>query len=289
MRDFEYLEPRTIKEAVQLLQQYRDEAKVLAGGQSLLIMMHQGLIAPSHVVSLEQVEALRGIHRDGQRTIIGAMTTHDEVSRSPLVTSRAAALAQAAGKVGSPHVRNLGTLGGNLCHAEVGADPPPALIALGAQVKIAGPNGERAIKVEELFKGFLETAVQSDEVLTSVEIPDHPEGSVGVYLKHTLRSVDRALVGVACLLLLSSDHLCREVRLALGGVAATPLRAVKAEGVLRGRRLTAALVEESGETAMGEVTPISDAHGSADYRRKMVKVFVKRALTEAAARAGYRL
>lgn len=289
MRDFEYLEPRTIKEAVQLLQQYRDEAKVLAGGQSLLVMMRQGLIDPSHVVSLEHIEVLRGIHRDGQRTIIGAMTTHDEVSRSPLVAARGAPLAQAAGKVGSPHVRNLGTLGGNLCHAEVGADPPPALIALGAQVRIAGPNGERVLEVEQLFKGFLETVVQSDEVLTRVEIPDPPEGAVGVYLKHTLRSVDRALVGAACLLQLGSDHLCRDVRLGLGGVAATPLRARKAEAALRGQRLTAALAEAAGEVAMGEVSPISDAHGSADYRRKMVKVFVKRALTEAAAQAGYRL
>ncbi|MFQ5825899.1 MAG: FAD binding domain-containing protein [Dehalococcoidia bacterium] len=279
---FDYLEPKSLDEAISLLAQYGEEAKVMAGGQSLLVMMGQRLLTPRYLISLAEIPGLDQIEERDGVVSIGAMTTHREVAASPIVNRRLKLLAGAVGNIGSPAVRNLGTLGGDLCMNEVGADPPQALLALEARAKILGPRGERTIPLDDFFTGYLETCLGADELLTHILIPLPPETMSQIYLKHCLRVLDRALVGVA--LALDRDDggsVCRDIRIGLGGVAPTPFRARKAEEILKGAPLNDDLVEKAGQAASEEARPLSDVHGSSDYRRKMVQVFVKRAIQQA--------
>jgi carbon-monoxide dehydrogenase medium subunit len=279
---FDYLEPRSLDKAVSLLAQYGEEAKVMAGGQSLVVMMRQRLLTPRYLISLSEIPGLDQIEERGEEISIGALTTHREVATSPIVNRRLKLLAQAVGSIGSPAVKNLGTLGGDLCMNEVGADPPQALLALEARARILGPRGERIIPLDDFFTGYLETCLGVDEMLTHILIPIPPETMRQVYLKHCLRVLDRALVGVALALDLNDrDRVCRDIRIGLGGVAPTPFRARRAEEILRGNPLNDDLVEKAGQAASEEARPLSDVHGSSDYRRKMVQVFVRRAIGKA--------
>lgn len=280
MEDFEYLRPGTVSEAVSLLAQYRGKARAIAGGQSLIPMLRGRLLSPAYIISLETIADLKRIQPQNGGLRIGAMATHREVAASSLVKERAAVLSQAEILVGSPAVRNLGTLGGNLCHNEVGADPPPALLVLGATVVIASPQGERRLPLESFFKGFLETALKEDEILTYMDIPAQPSGSVYAYMKYRLRAVDKAMVGVGVALQMNGGW-CREARVALGGVAPVPFRSKGAEAILTGRHPTESIIEQAATAAKAEVQGLSDAHASAEYRRDMVAVFTRRALRQA--------
>lgn len=279
----EYLEPTTSREALDLLGKHGDDARVIAGGQSLLVMMRQRFLSPSYLISLKKINGLQGVREDSNgNLVIGAMTTHKEVSTSPVLSRKVPLLCQAGGKVGSTAIRNLGTIGGNICHNEMGADPPTALLALDAKAICESAKGRRSVPLEGFFKDFFETALQREEILTALEIPAPPADAVGVYLKHVLRTGDLAIVGAAVLLDVESDGTkCREIRIGLGGVCPIPLRARKAEAFLRGKEISEAILNEVGEVAMSEVDPISDAHGTAEYRRRMVAVFVKRAIRQA--------
>lgn len=281
MEDFEYLKPRTVAEAVSLLAQHKGEARVIAGGQSLIPMLRANLVGPAYLVGLEDIPELQHIlpGKDGGLRI-GAMATHLEVATSPLVKQRAPLLAEAAGAVGSPAVRNLGTIGGNLCHNEVGADLPPPLLALGATAVIASPRGERRLPLDSFFKGFLETALGEDELLACIDIPAPPRGLACTYMKYRLRAVDRAIVGAGVVLIMEGG-VCREARVALGGVAPVPFRSRGTEAALKGKRLTEDAIEQAAQAATAEARPMSDAHASADYRRRMVAVFTRRALKQA--------
>jgi len=188
-------------------------------------------------------------------------------------------LPQAVLRIGSTPVRNFGTLGGNLCHNEMGSDPPPALLALNATVECVSPNGKRKLSVAELFKDYFETSLRPDEILTAIEIPSAPASAKSLYLKHTLRSGDLALVGVAAIAEIQNG-VCKDVRLALGGVAPVAFRATAAEDLLRQQNLRNGGVDEAAALAADACDPMSDAHASAGYRKKMVRVFVKRALQE---------
>ncbi len=282
MERFEYFEPGTLDEAVALMGKYGEDARVMAGGQSLIVMMGQRLLTPGYVVSLAGVPGLDLIEEMDGEVSIGAMATHRSVAADPLVRGKLALLAQAVGSIGSPAVRNLGTLGGDLCMNEVGADPPQALLALQGRVRIKGQKGERVIGLEDFFTGYLATCLEPDELLTHILIPPPPERWHQIYTKHCARVLDRALVGVAlCLELDGGDGVeCKNVRIGLGGVAPTPFRAVNAEELLKGSPLSDDIIEKAGKTASEEARPLSDVHGSADYRRKMVDVFVKRALRQ---------
>lgn len=279
----DYFEPTTVAETVSLLNRYADDASVIAGGQSLLVMMRQRLVSPKYLVSVKKVAELSGIQEDASGNLsIGAATTHKDVFTSPLLRRRAPLLCQAASKVGSTAIRNLGTIGGNICHNELGADPPQALLALNAKAVCVGATGQRAIPLENFFTGYFETAMNPGEVLRMIEIPSPSPDTVGVYWKHVLRAGDLAIVGVAVLLgLEAGSNKCREIRIGLGGVAPVPLRAYKAEKILRGNLIGDEILNEVANVAMSEVDPISDTHGSAEYRRKMVGVFVKRAIQQA--------
>lgn len=280
MEDFQYLRPTTVAEAVLLLAQHKGKARLIAGGQSLIPMLRSRLVRPAYIISLEAIAELRRIEPSDGGLRVGAMVTHHELVTSPLVKERAAILCEAEALVGSPAVRNLGTLGGNLCHNEVGADPPPALLALGAIAVIVSPHGERRLPLESFFKGFLETALGEDEILAYIDIPALPSGAIWSYMKCRLRAVDKAIVGVGVVLSMEG-RLCREARVALGGVAPVPFRANRAEAALMGQHPGDRTIEEAAMAAMAEAQPMSDAHASADYRRKMAAVFTRRALKQA--------
>jgi carbon-monoxide dehydrogenase medium subunit len=231
---------------------------------------------------LEKLGELRGVQRRGEGVSIGAMTTIYNLSSAAKVQAAAPILSQAASKVGSTAIRNLGTIGGNLCHNEPGADLPPALLALNAVVELRSKKATRKVPLQEFFRGYFETVVASDELLYGVEIPQLPAKASGVYLKHAISSEDLAIVGVAAVIVPDGGGgKVREVRLGLGGVAPVPFRASKAESALRGAALTDAAIREAAEIASSEADPMTDPHGSADYRRKMVKVMVRRAISAA--------
>ena len=282
MRSIEYSEPTTLEETLQALAERGEDAKVLAGGQSLLLMLHLGLVRPTVLVSLQRLPDLAAIVYDPKEGLrLGAMTTQRAIETSPLVRQHCPMLARTSSLIASVHVRSLGTLGGNLCHNLPGADPPPALIALDAAVSLASSRSTRELAVAELFSGFMETAVKPDELLTEIRIPAASLGARAVYLKHCVRSTDPALVGVAVRLTLADDKVtCVDVRIGVGGISPTPYRAVSVEKILRGEQLSRDSISAAAAAA-AECDPITDAHGSARYRRKMIEVFMRRALTAA--------
>jgi carbon-monoxide dehydrogenase medium subunit len=278
---FELLQPGSIEEAVSLLSARCEETRVLAGGQSLLLMLRSGLLRPGSLLSLNNLSGLRGIESTAEGNLyIGALATHREILGSPLVRANAPLLARAAEKIGSTPVRNFGTLGGNLCHNEMGGDPPPALLALDAQAECVSARGKRKIPLADFFTDYFATSLAPDEILLGIEIPSQPPSSRAVYLKQTMRPGDLAIVGVAALLEMR-DGVCREARLALGGVSPVAFRAVEAEKLLRGQRLDNGVINAAAEAAAAMCDPIGDAHASAEYRRKMARVFTRRAIMQA--------
>lgn len=283
MRPLEFAEPETLSEATALLAERAGEARLLAGGQSLLPMMSAGLVSPGLLVSLGRIPELRRITwEDGGGVRIGAMVTQRALERSPALRQRCPVLAYAASRIASPHVRNLGTLGGNLAHNLVGSDPPAVLIALDARVVIVSRRGERVLPVERLFTGFMETAIQPDEILSEIQIPA-PGWSAAVYLKHCVRDVDPALVGIA-VAAADGGGSWSAVRIGVSGVGEIPMRLEKTEAALLGGKLDERGIKEAALVAMEEVDPLTDAHGSAEYRRKMTGVMLGRAVKQAMAR-----
>ena len=277
---FELLQPESLEEAISFLGSHPEETRVIAGGQSLLLMLHSGLVRPRFLLALGSLDALAGIGTTPTRGLrIGALATHRQILGSELVREKAALLQRAAWHIGSTPVRNFGTIGGNLCHNEMGSDPPAAPLVLEAEAECAGPRGKRKISMTELLTGYFETSLDPDEILVGVQIPPLPDRSQAIYLKHTMRAGDLAVVGVAALLRLDKGA-CREIRLALVGVGPVPFRAVEAEKLLSGKLLTEDAIEEAAAAALAMSDPMSDAHASADYRRKMVRVFVRRALDQ---------
>ena len=283
MPRFEYLVPQSISQMTQHLADYGEDAKVIAGGQSLLILIRQGLVSPGVLVSLNEIAGLDQIvHDDSNGLQIGAAVTQTQIAASPLIREKYAGLAQAAEKVGSVHVRNLGTVGGSVCHADPAADSPPALLALQASVKAVSRRGERMIALDGFFRDSLESVLEPDELLSHIVIPAAAPFSNSVYLKHAARAVDRATVGVSIWWTWDAEEKCRDIRIGLTGAGPTPLRARQAEALARGHRLTDEVIMETGQTAARECDPLSGSHAPASYRRKMVAVFVRRALGQLA-------
>jgi carbon-monoxide dehydrogenase medium subunit len=279
------LTPATVEDAVQQLAGLEDEGKVLAGGQSLLVLYRFGFVTPESFVSLGKIDELRTITSEADGGLrIGAAVTQHQIIADPVIGTNCPALVDAAKCVSSPQVRRRGTIGGNLCHADPTADPPAALIALGASVEIAGPDGRRVIPVDELFADYMETILEPGELLTAVLLP--PPRTSSAYVKHRLRGIDTAIVGVAVSLVLSADGLtCESVGIGLAGAGTTPLRASGAEAALSGRALTPEAWAEAGRIAAEECEPLEDTEASEWYRRKMVERFVQRVGALAQARA----
>ncbi len=282
-----YAAPTSIDEAIALLSEHGDDAKIVAGGQSLLVFLRQGLLDPRILIGLKQIAELSRIEQSPAGGVaIGAMVTQHALECSELIRTRFPALAEAAASVASPPIRRQGTIGGNLCHGDPTGDPPAALIALGAEVEIANFGGRRRIPVEELFAGYMETHLDSGELLVAVHLPAPAPKSGRAYIKHRPRAVDTALVGAGVGLTLAEDaQTCLDARIGLVGAGVTPIRARNAENELRGRIVTTDTIGAAARAASEECEPLADTEGSEWYRREMVAVFVRRAADIALSRA----
>ena len=288
MRNFDYLEPATVSEACALLKQYAGEAKVFAGGSHLTILMKQGLYQPKVLVNIKKISELKGIKYDAKEgLIIGALVTHREIETSALVREKFPVLCDAEKEVANIRVRNTGTVGGNLASGEPLTDLSQIFISLDGKAGITGPNGQRAIPIEDLFVDFYTTSLAEDEILTQVVIPPLPAHSGIEYIRFSSSSVvDKPSAGVAVRLTLETgDETIQTARIVLGCVGATPVRARKAEALLAGKRVTAELAAEAGTVAAQECNPISDLRGSEQYKRAIVGTLVKRATGKAYASA----
>lgn len=287
IRDFEYFSPKSLKEALTLLDKYGDECKVIAGGQSLLILMRQRLVMPEYLVDIKGISELNYIKADAKDGLrIGALTTHRAIEKSPAMKNGFSVLAEMERRLASIQTRNWGTIGGNLCHADPTGDPAPVLIALNATLSTASLRGKRNMAVEDFCLDYFETALEPGELLTEIQVPAVPPHTGTAYTKFNIIENDMATVGVAVSITLGSgEDMCQDTRIVLGACAPIPMRAKQAEEVLRDKKVTDSLLREAGEIASTEVEPISDILASEEYRRELVKVLVKRVGKEALARA----
>jgi carbon-monoxide dehydrogenase medium subunit len=276
-----YHEPLTIEEAVALLADDED-ARPVAGGATLVAMMNAQLVAPSALVSLRRVEGLVGLQTAADGGIrIGAMTPHAEVAKADLFRDGQAIVPLAAARIGHPAIRNMGTIGGSISHADPAADYPTALTAAAAEIEIAGPAGRRLVAADDFFQDYFETALAEGEMVTAVVLPKAPERSVAAYEKFARTDGDFATTSVAVVLGLGQGGTCSYVRLALGGSGATPLRTAAAEAVLQGSGLDEAALSEAGRLLAEAADPIDDVRGSADYRLLLIPRLVRRTVLAA--------
>jgi len=276
---FEYDEPTSLEEACDLMASFGSKAKVLAGGTDLLVNMKKKLLAPAHVVSLGRVESLKTLEGSNGSIRIGALMTASAVSEAQGVKNGLSALARGASSLGSPLIRNLATIGGNLASARPAADFPPPLMVYGAQVLLKKKGGERIVPLDAFFKGPGMTVVQPDEILAEIVVPKPPPGSGAGYMKLGVRkTLEISIVNVAAFLSLDGGGVIRTARVVLGAVAATPIQAPSAETVLVGQKPSLEVFAKAGDAAAGDSRPIDDFRGSAEYRREMVKVLTRRAL-----------
>jgi CO/xanthine dehydrogenase FAD-binding subunit len=282
---FEYFAPGSVEEAVAILARYDGEAKVLAGGQSLVPLLNMRLARPKALVDLNRVAALDGIREEDGRIIVGAMARQREVERSEIVARAQPLVHEAVRHIAHPQIRNRGTIGGSLAHADPAAELPAAALALDAEFNVSGPNGSRTIPATEFFVTFLTTALAPDEVLTSISFPKTPQGAGTSVQEVARRHGDFALAGAAVTLTLHGDR-CSDARIALFGVGYAPARARYAEETLQGETVGDDALDAAAAKAGGTVEePIGDIHASSDFRRHLAKVMTRRALTEAVARA----
>jgi aerobic carbon-monoxide dehydrogenase medium subunit len=279
---FEYHTPGTLREALDLLGRFKDDAKLLAGGHSLLPAMKLRLAQPKHLVDLKKISGLSGIKEEGGTLVIGAMTTHYAVESSSVVKSKCPVLAATAGQIGDPMVRNMGTIGGSLSHADPAADYPAAIIALGAELVAEGPKGKRTIKADDFFKGLLTTALAPDEILTEVRVPACGPKVGCAYMKFPHPASRFAVVGVAAVLTVDGSKVTK----AGVGITGAGTKAVRAKGVeagLVGKALDAATIQAAADKASDGVDVQADLQGSEEYKRHLLKVFARRSIEAAAA------
>ncbi len=281
---FEYYAPTTVNEAVALLSKNQD-AKILAGGHSLLPTMKLRLANPSVLVDIGRIPNLTGIQVRTDGTTIGALTTHAAIAASEEIASRCAALPEAAALIGDRQVRNRGTIGGSLSHADPGADYPAVMLALGAEIKAVGPRGERTIKADDFFTGLLTTALAPDEVLTEVRLPATPAHSGCAYVKFPNPASRYAIVGVAALISLDDKGKVASARIGITGACDNATRAKGTEAALQGKRLDDVTIAAAAAKAADGLECLADIHASAEYRAHLVTVYAARAIKAAAARA----
>jgi carbon-monoxide dehydrogenase medium subunit len=281
MPDVEYHAPKTLAEACVLLDELGETAKVLGGGSDILHKMKNGHLHPEHRVSLKHMTELHDVrYEKGRGIIIGALVTPGETYRSEVIQKHYMSINMTAHEMGNPQVRNRGTVGGNICNASPLADLPPILIALNASVKVVEYAGERIVPLEDFISGPGKTIIRRDEILKEVIIPEQ-ETTGSTYMKFGLRkSGALAVVGVAVAVTVK-DGVLLDARIVMGAVAPVPMRAKKAEALLKGQPITDELLAQAAESASNECTPISDIRGSAEYRRELVKVLTRRSLRKA--------
>ncbi len=278
IKPFQYITPSNLTEACLLLEKYDGNARIIAGGQSLLILLKQRLIDLEYLIDIRNIPGLNFIHydeRDGLK--IGATTTHRLVEISPLIKEKFPVLSDMEKRLSAVQIRNWGTLGGNLCHADPSGDPAPPLIALGAKAKIMSVKGEKLVFLEDFFVDYYETILKSEEILCEIQIPNPPQNFGCHYYKYSLREVDPPIVGVAVSITLDdSKKYCADSKIVLGAVAPKPIRIKRAEEFLLRKHLEDDVIMEAAKIASEESQPIPDIHASEEYKREMVKVWTKR-------------
>ncbi len=274
---FEYFSPTSLQEAVSLLSTYGDEAKLLAGGQSLLSLMKLRLANPKYVIDLGRIADLDYIRDEGEKIAIGALATYAQIKESALLHSACALLPQTASAVGDVQVRNRGTLGGSLAHADPAGDMPAAILALGSEMKMVGTEGERWMQAEDFFITVLTTALAPDEILTEIRVPVLPDYTT-IYLKAAPRPSDFAVVGVALCLKLGPEAICQEIAIGMTGLADKAYRAASVEQQLKGRKLESQRVEQAASAVTEGMEVTEDLRGSTEYRSHLARVYVARAI-----------
>jgi carbon-monoxide dehydrogenase medium subunit len=277
---FEYYSPRSLSEAVAVLSAHKDDVKVLSGGQSLLPLMKMRLSKPAHVVDIGRIPGLDTIVEEKNSVVIGAMATHSELESSKLLQVRCPLLSQTATTIADVQVRNRGTIGGSIAHADPAGDMPAAILALDAEIKAFGPNGERWIKAEDFFLGLLMSVLEPDEIVTAVKVPV-TTGEKTAYLKAAPRSSGFAVVGVAVRVVLDASGACNRIAIGITGVTDKAYRADRAEKMLAGKKLDTQAVETAAAEATHNVDVIEDINGSIEYRTQLTHVYVARAIQAA--------
>lgn len=282
---FDYLEVVTIEEAIYLLIKYDGEAKVIAGGTDLVFQARSKQINPKYVVDITNIPGMHYINYDQKQGLrIGALTTIRALETSVELRQRYPILGQAASQLGSVAIRNVATVGGNLCNALPSAETAQALVALSASAKIIGPDEERVVPLEDFFTGVGTTVLQTGEILTEIQVPVSLPNTKGIYLKHSMRgTIDLAIVNVAVVVTLEpvDKNVCKDIKIVLGAVAPTPMRAHKAEEILKGKRIEENLIHTAAQVASDEARPRSGSiRGSVEYKKEMIKLFTGKLIKE---------
>jgi carbon-monoxide dehydrogenase medium subunit len=282
--EFEYLAPSTLDEAISLLARYGEDAKLLAGGHSLIPIMKLRLAQPKYLIDIGGLPGLSEIREGSDAISVGSLVTHHAVETSDLLRSKLPLLPETAAQVADVQVRNRGTIGGSLVHADPAADLPATALALGAELRVAGPNGQRTIKADDFFVGLLATAIAPDEILTEVRFPALPAKTGTAYVKVPNKASHYAIVGLAAVVMLGNDGRCQQARIGLTGVTHVPRRAEAAENALVGKTLDDGGISAAAELAADGIKALSDIHASAEFRLHLTKVITGRALKLAASR-----
>lgn len=277
MRDFEYIAPKSVEETVDALSKYKDDAKIIAGGQSLLNILKLGLMAPEYLIDIKNLSELDYITYDEKEGLrIGATTTHHEVETSPLIIEKYPVLSEMEKNLASAQIRNWGTIGGDLCIQDPTGDVAPPLIALKATVKIVGPDGERTLPVEDFSTDYYETVLNEDEILTEIQVPPIPPKTGIAYSKFRIVEGDAPIVGAAVSFTLKDDGTCADARIATNGTAPIPLRIPDAEAVFKDKKISDDLIIEAVEIAGEAMECIPDIVASDEYKKRVAKVYIKR-------------
>jgi len=285
-RKFEYIAPASVGEATAFLRVHGPDAKVLAGGMSLIPVMKLRLASPAYIVDINRIPDMDYIKRSGDTIAIGSLTRHHDVERSKLVWKHAQVLAECAAGIGDPQIRNMGTLGGSLVHCDPSGDCGSAVLALRGSVEVRGPTSHRTVAIDDLLVDTFTSALQPDELLTEITIPIRPGRTGSSYVKLERKTGDFATVAVAAALGLDEGGVCEYAGIGLTAVGSKNLRAAKAEEALLGKKLTPSVIEEAAQAASEDAQPTADPlRGSADYKREMTRVYTRRGLQLAASRA----
>ena len=275
---FEYLNPSQISEAIAMLQKHGEEAKILAGGHSLIPAMRLRLSEPGYLIDINGIEGLDYIREDGGQLRIGALTREAELEESEIILGKYPLLLDTVKMIADPSVRNMATVGGNLAHGDPGNDHPATMLALHAVVAVEGPNGSREIGIDDFFPDFFTTALEPDEILTEIRIPSPPSGSGGAYLKIERKVGDYATAAVACQLNIDSIGTIQNIGIGLTNVGSTPIRASTTEQLLKGKNPNDNMIEEAGRLSASDSEPMDDLRGSAEYKRALVDELTQRAI-----------
>jgi carbon-monoxide dehydrogenase medium subunit len=282
-QSFNYEAPPTLAQAISLLQQHGDDAKILAGGHSLIPMMKLRFASPGILIDINNIPGLSDIKVDGNMIKIGALTREVQVEHSDLLKKHYPIFADVTKQIADPQVRNMGTLGGNLAHGDAANDHPAVMLAIGAHVIATGPNGSRSIDINDFFQGFYATALEQNEILTEIQLPVPPAHTGSAYHKLERKVGDYATAGVAVVLTMDGK-ICKHIGIGLTNVNAVPMRALRSETFLTGKELTAENIKEAGKLASEDCAPSTDLRGSEAYKRDMVAVLVRRMIASALSR-----